>query len=548
MQTLYRLLFIVTVIYFTACTPMEKADLIIKNANIYTVDENFSQAEAMAVRDGKILAVGNANEIESKYNADRVYDLDGKPVYPGFIDAHCHFLSYGTGLLRRADLVGTKSFEGVIEKVKAHHEKFPEAFWIEGRGWDQNDWEVKDFPTKDKLDMAFPDNPVYLTRIDGHAALANSKALELAGIDANTKVEGGDVIMKNGEPTGVLIDNAMELVSNIIPKPSDEELASALKAAQEKCFSVGLTGVHDAGLGTREVQVIDSLQNSGELLMPMNVMLTPTKENLETYVENGPYATDHLNVRSVKLYADGALGSRGAKMLEDYSDDPGNTGLVLTSPDSIREICDIAIRNGYQVCTHAIGDSANRMMLNIYGEFLNGRNDKRWRIEHVQIITPEDFDLFEKYDIVPSSQPTHATSDMYWAENRVGADRIKGAYAYSDLLDQTGWIPLGTDFPIESINPMYTFYAAVVRKDHEGWPDGGFNPENALTREESLRGMTIWAAKAAFEESEKGSLEPGKLADFVVLEKDIMEIPGEELHDVKVLKTFLRGEEVFSRK
>ena len=547
MKYILRLALLAAIVQLTACSNMEESDLIITNARIYTVDKSFSIAGAMAIKEGKILAVGNSDEIESKYETQRVYDLDGKPVYPGFIDAHCHFLGYGTGLLRRADLVGTASFEEVIEKVKAHHEKFPEAFWIEGRGWDQNDWEIKEFPAKEKLDEAFPDNPVYLTRIDGHAALANSKALELAGIDAKTKVEGGDVILKKGKPTGILIDNAMTLVSSIIPDPSDEELASVLKAAQENCFAVGLTGVHDAGLGTREIRVIDSLQKSGELQMPMYVMLTPTKENVSTYVENGPYATDRLNVRSVKLYADGALGSRGAKMIEDYSDDPGNTGLVLTSPDSIREICNIALANGYQVCTHAIGDSANRLMLELYEEFLKGKNDKRWRIEHVQIIAPEDFNHFGKYDIVPSAQPTHATSDMYWAEDRVGTERIKGAYAYSDLLDQTRWIPLGTDFPIESINPIYTFYAAVVRKDHKGWPENGFNPENALTRKEALRGMTIWAAKAAFEENEKGSLEPGKYADFVVMEKDIMEIPGEALFDVKVVKTFLRGEEVFSR-
>jgi predicted amidohydrolase YtcJ len=547
MQRIFRIFVLISMIQLTACTPMEKADLIIKNANIYTVDQNFSKAEAIAIKDGKILAIGTSDAITSKYEASQVYDLDGKPVYPGFIDAHCHFLGYGVGLLRRADLVGTTSFEDVIEKVKAHHEKFPEAFWIEGRGWDQNDWEVKEFPTKAKLDEAFPDNPVYLTRIDGHAALVNSKALELAGIDASTKIDGGDVILKDGQPTGVLIDNAMELVSAIIPEPSDEAVAAALKAAEKNCFEVGLTGVHDAGLPKREVKIIDSLQKAGELSMPMYVMLSPSKENLETYVENGPYKTDRLNVRSIKLYADGALGSRGAKMIEDYSDDHGNSGLILTPPDTIRMICRKAIENGYQINTHAIGDSANRLMLELYGEHLKGQNDKRWRIEHVQIISPEDFKKFNQYSIVPSAQPTHATSDMYWAEDRVGHERIKGGYAYKDLLAQTGWIPLGTDFPIEHINPMYTFYAAVERKDQKGWPEDGFNPENALSREETLKGMTIWAAMAAFEENEKGSLEPGKYADFVVLEKDIMEIPGNELYDVKVLKTFLRGEEVFSR-
>ena len=281
--------------------------------------------------------------------------------------------------------------------------------------------------------------------------------------------------------------------------------------------------------------------------MRMYVMLSPTIENFEIYVENGPYKTANLNIQSIKLYADGALGSRGAKLLEPYSDDPHNSGLVLRTPDSIRDICKTALDKGYQINTHAIGDSANRMMLQIYGEFLKGKNDKRWRIEHVQIIAPEDFTMFNKYSIVPSSQPTHATSDMYWAEDRVGADRIKGAYAYKELLKQTGWIPLGTDFPIENINPIYTFYAAVVRKDLKGWPENGFQVENALSRKEALKGMTIWAAKAAFEENEKGSLEPGKLADFIVLDKDIMEVPGNEIPNVKVIKTFIGGNEVYSR-
>lgn len=547
MQNIFRFLSFTLFIQLLACTPMEKSDLIIKNAKIYTVNKTFDMAGAMAVKDGKILAVGSEKDILGKYGSDRIIDLNGKPVYPGFIDAHCHFLGYGTGLLKQVDLVGTISFDEILEKVKAHHEKYPSNFWIEGRGWDQNDWAEKTFPTRDKLDLLFPENPVILTRIDGHAALVNKKALELAGIDAKTKIEGGDVILKNGKPTGVLIDNAIELVTAIIPPPDVQQLTDALLAAQTNCFAVGLTGVHDAGLGTREVQVIDSLQHDKALKMRMYVMLSPSKENFATFVENGPYKTDHLNVRSIKLYADGALGSRGAKMLKDYSDDPGNSGLVLTPPDTIRKICKTAIEKGYQVNTHAIGDSANRMMLEIYGEFLKGANDKRWRIEHVQIIAPDDFDLFGKYNIVPSAQPTHATSDMYWAEDRVGAERIKGAYAYKQLLDQNGWIPLGTDFPIENINPLYTFYAAAVRKDLKGWPEGGFQMENALSREETLRGMTIWAAKAAFEENEKGSLEPGKLADFVVLEKDIMTAPDTELPHIAVVKTFVGGEEVYSK-
>lgn len=530
-----------------ACKPMEKADLIVKNGKIYTVDEGFTVEEAMAIREGKILDVGSNVEILEKYSAPETLDLYNKPVYPGFIDAHCHFLGYGLGLLKRADLAGTESFDEILEKVKEHHLKFPSAFWIEGRGWDQNDWPVKKFPTKEKLDELFPDNPVILIRIDGHAALVNSKALELAGITAGTKVEGGDVISEDDEPTGVLIDNAIELVTDIIPEPDDKQLSEALLEAQKNCFAVGLTGVHDAGLNKNEIEVIDSLNKNGELKMRMYAMLSPTKENFETYVDNGVYKTGHLNVRSIKLYADGALGSRGARLIEDYSDDPGNTGLILRSPDSMREICRTAYEKGFQVCTHAIGDSANRLMLHLYGEFLKGSNDRRWRIEHAQIVAPGDFALFGKYDVVPSVQPTHATSDMYWAGDRIGSERMKGAYAFKDMLGQTGWLPLGTDFPIENINPLHTFYAAVVRKDLKGWPEEGFQTENALTREQTLRGMTIWAAMAAFEENEKGSLEPGKMADFVVLEKDIMHIPGEELPHVKVLQTFVGGEEVFSK-
>lgn len=526
---------------------MDKADLIITGAVIYTVDSNFTTAEAMAIANGKILAVGSHDEITSNFSADLVYDLGGKAVYPGLIDAHCHFLGYGLGRLKRADLKETRSMEEVVERVQQHHQKNPSLYWIEGRGWDQNDWADKQFPDRAKLDELFPDNPVMLTRIDGHAALVNSKAMVLAGISATTKIEGGDIILRNGQPTGILIDNAMELVKKVIPEAATEEIIRALLLAQEDCFAVGLTSVHDAGLEMQQVQIIDSLQHAGKLKMRINAMLSLTQENLDTYVDGGPYITDRLSVRSIKLYADGALGSRGALLIDEYSDDPGNRGIMLTRPDTIRSICQQAIDNGYQVCTHAIGDAANRMMLHLYGDPLQGPNDLRWRIEHAQIIAPEDFDLFGEYSIVPSVQPTHATSDMYWAADRVGQERVKGAYAYKQLLNQSGWIPLGTDFPIEQINPMLTFFAATARQDVEGYPEGGFQTENALTREETLRGMTIWAARAAFEENKKGSLEPGKVADFVVLDADIMNIPLPEVPKVKVIKTFVGGQEVYSR-
>jgi predicted amidohydrolase YtcJ len=546
MKTLFKLLVILGVMNFMSCNQKENADLLIVNATIYTVDENFAVAEAMAVNEGRIVATGTTEDITGKYSSGKTIDLDKKPVYPGFIDAHCHFYGYGLGLLKRADLMGTQSFDEILEIMKAHHEKFPSAYWIEGRGWDQNNWPEKAFPTNDKLNALFPDNPVILIRVDGHAAIVNKKAMQMAGIDATTKPEGGDVILNDGKPTGVLIDNAIDLVTRIIPPPDKSQMAEALFQAQQNCFAVGLTGVHDCGLEKREIEVIDSLQKNGELKMRIYAMLTPAQETLDAYLQKGIVKNDLLNIRSVKLYADGALGSRGAKLIEPYSDDPGNTGLLLRSPEALREFCKLAYDHGYQVCTHAIGDSANRLMLDIYSEFLAGKNDLRWRIEHVQIVAPEDFRLFSQFDVVPSVQPTHATSDMYWAGDRIGTERMKGAYAFHDLLQQTGWLPLGTDFPIEGINPLHTFYAAVVRKDLKGWPDGGFQPENALSRKEALKGMTIWAAKAAFEENEKGSIEPGKFADFVVLDQDIMLVAGDKLPNVKVLKTFVGGEDVFT--
>jgi len=524
--------------------PKKKADLIVHNAVVYTVDEGFTTQQAFAIKDGKFIAIGSDEAILGNYESDSTRDAEGKPVYPGLIDAHCHFFGYGYNLLKRADLAGTISFEEIILRLQAHNERF-HPDWLEGRGWDQNDWEVKQFPDKSQLDEAFPDIPVFITRIDGHAGLANTLALQEAGIDGNTKVQGGEVVLKNGAPSGLLIDNAMELITKVIPAPDEEMMRKMLQEAEKNCFAVGLTSVQDAGLGRDTVELIDRMQQEGSLKMRIYAMLSPSVENLETFVVNGPYSTERLNVCSIKLYADGALGSRGAKMLEPYSDDPGNTGLFIHPPAFYKRFYDSAYKYGYQVNTHAIGDAANRFVLNLYSDYLHKDNDRRWRIEHAQVVNPADFDLFGEYKIIPSVQPTHATSDMYWAENRLGPDRIKGAYAYKKLLDENGWIPLGTDFPVESINPMLTFYAAVTRQDTSGYPPGGFQPENALTREEALKGMTIWAAKAAFEEDVKGSIEAGKFADFVILDEDIMKIEMSKVPRIKVTGTWLNGEKVF---
>ncbi|MCF8386635.1 MAG: amidohydrolase [Bacteroidales bacterium] len=523
----------------------KKVDLIIYSTKIYTVDSSFSTAQAMAVRDGKIIAIGSNDDIFDNYTAEKVYNGLNKFVYPGFIDGHCHFYWYGENLIRNADLVGTKSFDEVVQKVVEHQQENP-AEWILGRGWDQNDWEVKQYPTKEKLDELFPDRPVVLTRIDGHAVLANSEALKRAGITAKTKVEGGDVILgEDGQPTGVLIDNAADKLKEIIPRPNDQQKVKAFREAEKNCFAVGLTSVVDAGHDKDMVLLTDSLHQSGELKMKINQMLSPTKENFEYFIKNGPYITDRLAVRSIKLYADGALGSRGALLLEPYSDDPDNFGLLMKDLDYYREWIRKAIDHGYQVCTHTIGDSGARIMLDLYGEVLEGKNDKRWRIEHAQTIHPDDMKKFGKFSIIPSVQGTHATSDMYWAPDRLGEERMDRAYAFKEMLQQNGWIISGTDFPIENINPLHTFYATVARKDLQGYPENGFLTDNALNREETLKSMTIWAAKGSFEENRKGSLEVGKDADFVILEKDIMEIPIDEVPETRIARTYLDGELVY---
>ena len=468
---------------------------------------------------------------------------EGAFVYPGWIDAHCHFFGYGMNL-NQVDVAGTASVEEIIGALKEHHDRHPGS-WITGRGWDQNDWEVKEFPHKSMLDKHFPDTPILLRRIDGHAAWANSKALELAGVDASTKVEGGSVMVKDGETTGILVDNAIGLVGRMAPEAGDGEIIAGLRQAQENCFAVGLTSVNDAGLSAHVVDLIHEQHEAGKLKIRINAWLSPSEENFSRFVEKGPWRTDRLSVNTLKLFADGALGSRGALMLEDYSDDPGNRGLQVTPTRQLEEYMRRAHEHDFAVATHCIGDGANRLTLELYAEILGGKNDRRWRIEHSQIIHPGDFHYFGDYSIVPSVQTTHATSDMYWAEDRVGPERIKGAYAYRDLLEENGWLPNGSDFPVEGINPLYGFYAAVARRDQQGWPEGGWQKENGLSREEALRAMTIWAAMAAFEEDLKGSLESGKLADFVITRKDLMTAPENELYSIAVESTWSGGEKVY---
>jgi predicted amidohydrolase YtcJ len=523
----------------------KKVDLVIYNATIYTVDKNFSIQSAIAIDKGKIVETGASAQLLKKYNATQSKDAEGKFIYPGFIDAHAHFFNYGLGL-QTANLVGTTSWEEILNKVQAFAQEHTEG-WLTGRGWDQNDWSIKEFPTREKLDLLFPDRPVILSRIDGHAAIANKKALELAGIKPGQSLVGGQVEVKNGELTGILVDNAVDLVASRIPPPSIDQMKAALMAAQRNCFAVGLTTIDDCGVDYRTALLMDSLQKSRELKMRIFAMLSDDTKNYNFLFKNGKIKTDRLNVRAFKVYADGALGSRGAALLKPYSDKPGWSGFLLSSQQHFDSVANIIARHGFQMCTHAIGDSGNRTILNIYAKYLKGKNDRRWRIEHAQVINPSDFHLFGQYNIIPSVQPTHATSDMYWAADRLGADRVKGAYAFRQLLNENGWIPLGTDFPVEDISPFKTFYAAVFRIDANQFPKGGFQMENALTRQQAIKGMTIWAARSNFEEKEKGSLEKGKWADLIILDRDLMRVNAKDVLSTTVIATLVGGETVYSK-
>ena len=529
-------------ILLTSC--QTKVDLIVHNAKVYTLNQNNSEVTAFVVNDGKFIDVGG-EELLNQYAAKKVLDLQSLPVYPAFIDSHCHFLSLGLNM-QTVDLTGTSSFEEVLERIDRFAQK-KELNAIIGRGWDQNDWKSKKFPTKERLDKMFPNIPVALTRIDGHALLANQKALDLAGITEDTVIEGGEIIKENGKLTGVLVDAPMRLVKNILPKPTTEDKIKALQDAEEIAFANGLTTVSEAGLDKEDIFLIDSLQKQGLLKMRIYAMVSNTPENLAYYLKTGPYKTDKLNVRSFKVYADGALGSRGAALKESYSDLENHYGAFITPKDSIESLAYQLAATPFQMNTHAIGDDANFAVLNAYQKALVFSDDPRWRIEHAQVLDTVDLSLFNR-KILPSVQPTHATSDMYWAEDRLGKDRLHGAYAYKAMLDKSGRIALGTDFPVEGVSPFNTFYAAITRMDSKEFPEGGYLPENKLSPQDALRGMTLWGAYANFEEKEKGSIEVGKVADFVILDRDILRAKPTRILKARVVATLMNGEIVYSNR
>lgn len=548
---------------FVACGVSERqnlADLVLTGGNVVTMREAAPSAEAIAVRGDRIVAVGTTEEIGPFIGTDtRVIALEGTTVVPGMTDSHVHFVGLGRRLLT-LNARGLSTDEIVAEVARRVAEAGP-GKWIEGRGWDQNTWEVREFPTKEDLDAVSPENPVYLGRVDGHAGWVNSVALELAGITRDTADPAGGRIIRDadGEPTGTLVDNAFRLVTTLIPAPSKAQRQRAVELAIQECLAAGLTGVHEAGGFREDIELYAEMMEADNfdlriyefLRWPTNEQELPhTYDALDYYLEQGPLVGLHdnrLTVRGIKMSIDGALGSRGAALLEEYADDAGNSGVFRLTDDEIYETILRGLRAGYQTTTHAIGDAANRTVLDAMERALAeaGVDDARLRIEHAQILDSDDVGRFAEFGIIPSMQPTHATTDMHWAADRLGEARTELAYAWRSLLDSGVPIAGGSDAPVESVQPLLGIFAAVTRQDLEGWPEGGWHPEQLVTREEALRMFTYDAAYSVFEEDLKGSLEPGKLADIVVLSRDIMTIPAEEILDTEVLMTILGGKVVF---
>jgi predicted amidohydrolase YtcJ len=521
------------------------ADLVVENAVIYTLDPQRPVVDRMAVRDGRIAALGSDTERLKTAGARRV-DLRGRTVVPGFIDSHGHVSNLGD-LLDNIDLRSASSVAEAARRVHARAASAAPGEWIRGRAWDQTNWGGA-FPTADDLTAAAGDHPVFLKRVDGHAAWVNRRALEIAGITKSTADPEGGRILRDaaGQPTGVLIDRAQGLVAKHIPAFTPQQVRDHIARAARECARFGLTGVHDAGISRAELDAYRALLQAGQLPLRIYAMIGGAGELWRDYLERGPEIGEKLTVRSIKLMADGAMGSRGAAMWQPYSDEPGNTGLLMLTREQIEAVARDAVKRGFQVNTHAIGDRANRTVLDAYGAVLGGRNDKRFRIEHAQVVSLPDFALFAKYDVIASIQSTHATSDMRWASSRLGPDRLAGAWATQRFLKSGVRIANGSDFPVEDANPLWGFYAAVTRQDHHGNPPGGFMPDQRLTREQALKSWTIDGAYAAFEEKQKGTLEAGKLADFVVLSHDIMKVPDPDLLKARVLMTVVGGEIVHS--
>lgn len=523
------------ILLFTACQPLkESVDLIVEAESIFTGDS--LQGNAMAIKDGKVVAVASAENIKQAYESTEYQVYQGF-IYPGFNDAHAHFLGYARGL-GQVNLVGTQSWQECLERVQAFADA-QDVDFIQGRGWDQNDWVVKKFPTKAALDSMFPNTPVLLMRVDGHAAIANQAALDYAGVDLETEIEGGVIYAPNDKATGVLIDNAVDLVE--FPDEDEARLKELVLEAQANCLAAGISSITDAGLKRKDLEFLQALSESGELKLRMNMMVSDDSASLAYYLNKPPVESPRFRIKSVKFYLDGALGSRGALMLDPYSDDPGNYGLQLKPTAYFRRMADSLAKLGWQMCVHAIGDSANRLAVDVFSEANQGKSDHRWRIEHAQIVHPEDQQKMAEAHIIPSIQPTHATSDMYWAKDRIG-ERINYAYVAKRFLDLGMALPLGTDFPVEEIYPLNTLRSAMLRMDVDGFPPGGFRPMEALSFDEAMHGMTAAGAYASFEEKVKGKLVPGHYADFVVFDKDLSKLQAGEFRSMVPTALAINGE------
>lgn len=534
---------------FQSCMKGESADLVIHNAQIHTMDEDNTVYEAIAIKDGEIIEVGPERQIINKYSATETIDAGSKSIYPGFIDAHGHILSYARQKLS-INLVGSKSYEEMLVRIEMYQSRHNRKFII-GRGWNQNLWTNSDgMPSNEKLNELFPDIPVCLFRIDGHALLANDYLIRQSNVVAKFNADselnsGGYLILDSlGKASGVFIDNAMNPILDILPDFPMNELKGAILEVQEELLGYGITGVHEAGLQFEEVEMIEELMESGEFPLNIYGMLLPTEDNIEFAKEHGIYQKDNLTIRSFKVYGDGALGSRGAFLKHSYADKHDHKGYLTTSLQRMNEIAKLCTEVNYQMNTHAIGDSTNRLMLELYQGIYRTKPDHRWRIEHAQIVDPIDFKLFAEAGVFPSVQPTHATSDQSWAVSRLGIGRMAGAYAYRSLLNQFGMIAIGTDFPVESTDPFLTIHAAVNRQNAEGIPSNGFQKEESLTVEQCLRGMTIWAAFAAFQENELGTIEKGKDATLIILESPLNST-GQFKNNFAFM-TFIKGKKVYS--
>lgn len=530
------------------------ADLIVTNARIYTVDDAHPFVPAMAIRGGRIQFVGSLREaLLLRGPSTHMIDAGGQTVIPGMVDAHAHLFGLGT-FLHNVDLTETRSFDEVVSRVAARIKDTPAGRWVIGRGWDQNKWGDTRFPSHEALSRISPNNPVILERVDGHAILANAAAMRAAGVSAATKDPAGGRIERgaNGEPTGVFVDNATGLVTKAVPPLSHDEMRAAALAAIAEANRYGLVGVHDPGEPRDVLDLFEELAKAGTFSLRVYAMIADDSAAIEHYFQRGPQSAlydGHLWIRAIKLYADGALGSRGAALLDPYTDDPKNTGLLRTTPEHLRDVSTRALQHGFQVATHAIGDRGNRVALDAYEAALKAvpTVDHRFRIEHVQVLDHADVPRFAQLGVIPSMQAVHQTSDMYWAPTRLGYARTFGAYAWRSLLNTGVIIPNGSDFPVERTNPLYSFHAAVSRQDDNNWPPGGWFPEQKMTREEALKSMTVWPAFAAFQEQLTGSLTPGKYADFVILDRDIMTVPESDILGTHVTATYIGGHAVFER-